>query len=77
MRNIDGVSNLKMIFRGNDSTMAALTNFFDGLNIIKRNEYPHYAFNILFELRKYSDEFYLEIYYNDALTFNKSFIFLK
>ena len=79
MRNaIDGISNLKMIiFGGHDSTMAPLMDFFDGLNIIKRTEYPHYAFNIVFELRKYSDDFYLEIYYNDVLKFNKSLIAFK
>ena len=70
---IDGTSNLKMMmFGGHDSTMAPLMNFFDGLNIINRTEYPHYAFNIVFELRKYLDEFYLEIYYNDVLKYNET-----
>ena len=70
---IKGVSNLKMIMiGGHDSTVAPLMDFFDGMNIIKRTEYPHFAFNIVFELRKYSNQFYLEIYYNDILKYNQT-----
>ena len=70
---IDGKSKIKMIMiGGHDSTVAPLMNFFHGMNIIKRTEYPHYAFNIVFELRKYNNQFYLEIYYNDILKYNQT-----
>ena len=70
---IDGVGKLKMIMLGgHDTTVSPLMNFFNGLNIINRTEYPHYAFNIVFELRKYNDDFYLEIYYNDILKYNQT-----
>ena len=42
------------------------------MNIIKRNQYPHYAFNIVIELREYNNSFYLEIYYNDTLKYNQT-----
>ena len=75
---INGVSKLKMIFLGgHDSTVSPLMNFLNGLKIIKRTQYPHYAFNILFELRKYNNDFYLEIYYNDILKYNQTIIKFK
>ena len=48
-------------------------NFLDGLKIIPRTHYPHYACNIVIELRKYNEEFYLEFYYNDILKYNETF----
>ena len=70
---IEKKSKLKMIMiGGHDKTLSQLLNFFNGLNIVKRTEYPHYAYNIVFELRKYNDKFYLEIYYNDNLKYNRT-----
>ena len=70
---IAGTSKLKMIMlSGHDSTIFPLLNFFNGLNIINRTEHPYYAYNIVFELRKYKNEFYLEIYYNDYLKYNQT-----
>ena len=75
---IDKTNKLKMIMiGGHDNTLSELLNFFDGMNIINRTEYPHFAYNIIFELRKYEEEFYLEIYYNDILKYNKSLINFK
>ena len=42
------------------------------MNIIPRTHYPHYACNIVIELRKYDQDFYLEFYYNDILKYNKT-----
>jgi len=47
-------------------------NFMDGLQIIHRTHYPHYACDIVIELRKYNYEYYLEFYYNDILKYNKT-----
>ena len=70
---IDGISKLKMIMiGGHDSSVDILMNYLNGLNIVKRTEYPHFAFNIVFELRKYGKYFYIEIYYNDILKYNKT-----
>jgi ATP-dependent Zn protease len=70
---IDGIGQLKMIMiGGHDSSVDILMNFLSGMNIVKRTEYPHYAFNILFELRKYNNQYYIEIYYNDNLKYNKT-----
>ena len=70
---IDGIGKLKMIMiGGHDSSVDILMNFLSGLNIVKRTEYPHYAFNILFELRKYNNQYYIEIYYNDNLKYNRT-----
>ena len=75
---IDGLGKLKMIMiGGHDSTVSPLMNFFDGLNLINRTEYPHFAYNVVFELRKYNDDFYLEIYYNDILKYNETLIKFK
>ena len=72
---IDGNNQLKMIMLGgHDTTVAPLMNFFNGLNIINRTEYPHFGYNIVLELRKYNEEMYLEIYYNDILKYNKTLI---
>ena len=70
---IEGRSELKMIMiGGHDITVDKFMNFLDGLKIIPRTHYPHYACNIVIELRKYSDEFYLEFYYNDILKYNET-----
>ena len=70
---IDGIGQLKMIMiGGHDSSVDILMNFLSGMNIVQRTEYPHYAFNILFELRKYNNQYYIEIYYNDNLKYNKT-----
>lgn len=75
---IDGNTQLKMIMLGgHDTTVAPLMNFFNGLNIINRTEYPHFAYNIVLELRKYNEEMYLEIYYNDILKYNKTLVKLE
>ena len=71
---IEGRSELKMVMiGGHDITVDKFMNFLDGLNIVRRTHYPHYACNIVIELRKYNDEFYLEIYYNDILKYNETF----
>ena len=70
---IDGISKLKMIMiGGHDTSLEILMNFFSGLNIIKRTEFPRFAFNILMELRKYNNQYYIEIYYNDNLKYNRT-----
>ena len=70
---VEGRSELKMIMiGGHDITVDKFMNFLDGLRIIPRTHYPHYACNIVIELRKYSDEFYLEFYYNDILKYNET-----
>ena len=71
---VEGNSNLKMLMMGgHDITVDKFMDFLNGLNIIPRTHYPHYACNIVIELRKYSDEFYLEFYYNDILKYNETF----
>ncbi len=74
MRNfINGKSDLRMMMiGGHDITVDKLMNFLDGLKLIPRSTFPHYAFNIVIELRKYNDEFYLEFYYNDTLKYNET-----
>ena len=75
---IDGKSELKMMMLGgHDNTVGPLMGFLEKMNIAKSPGYPHYAFNIIFELRKYNKEFYLEIYYNDILKYNQSIIKFK
>ena len=70
---IRGKSKIKMIMiGGHDTTVGQFMNFLDGLKIIPRTFYPHYACNIVIELRKYNSEFYLEFYYNDVLKYNNT-----
>ena len=70
---LEGKSPLKMVMiGGHDTTLSPFMNFLDGLKIIPRTHYPHYACNIVIELRKYSEEFYLEFYYNDILKYNET-----
>ena len=47
-------------------------NFLDRLRVIPRTNYPHFACNIVIELRKYHQDFYLEFYYNDILKYNNT-----
>ena len=72
-KSINGTSPVKMIMiGGHENTVDKFMNFLDGLNIIERTEYPQFAFNIVIELRKYNNDFYLEFYYNDILKYNKT-----
>ena len=71
---INGTNSKKMIMiGGHDITVDKFMDFLDGLKIIPRINYPHYAFNIVIELRKYNSNFYLEIYYNDILRYNGTY----
>jgi hypothetical protein len=68
---IEGKSPLKMLMiGGHDITVDKFMNFLDGMKIIPRTHYPHYACNIVIELRKYNNDYYLEFYYNDILKYN-------
>ena len=70
---IQGKSKLKMMMiGGHDTTVSHFMNFLDGLGIIPRTHYPHYAYNIVIELRKYNQDFYSEVYYNDILKYNNT-----
>jgi hypothetical protein len=70
---IKGKSKLKMIMiGGHDATIGQFMNFLDELQIIPRTNYPNFAFNIIMELRKYNQDFYLEIYYNDIMKYNNT-----
>ena len=70
---INGRSKMRMMMiGGHDVTVAPLMDFFNMLNIIPRTHYPHYACNIVIELRKYVQDFYLEFYYNDVLKYNNT-----
>ena len=45
---IEGTSDLKMVMiGGHDITVDKFMNFLDGLKIIPRTHYPHYACNIV------------------------------
>lgn len=73
-KTVSGKSKLKIIMiAGHDITIDKFMNFLDGIKIIPRTYYPHYAFNIVLELRKYNNVFYIEIYYNDILKYNNTF----
>lgn len=70
---IEGKSKLKMMMiGGHNSTIGHLMNFLDELNIIPQTHYPHFACNIVIELRKYGFDYYLEFYYNDILKYNNT-----
>ena len=70
---INGRSKIRMMMiGGHDVTVAPLMDFLNGLNIIPRTHYPHFACNIVIELRKYGQYFYLEFYYNDILKYNNT-----
>ena len=71
---INGTSSIKMIMiGGHDVTIDKFMDFLDGIKVIPRIEYPHFAFNIVIELRKYNNNFYLEFYYNDILKYNNTY----
>jgi hypothetical protein len=75
---INGRSKLRMMMiGGHDVTVAPLMDFLSGLKIIPRTHYPHYACNVVMELRKYDQDFYLEIYYNDILRYNNTLEIFK
>lgn len=61
-----------MMVGGHDITVATFMDFLSGLNIIPKTHFPHYACNIVIELRKYDQDFYLEFYYNDILKYNNT-----
>ena len=61
-----------MIIEGYDITIDKFMNFLYGLKIIPRMQYPHYAFTLLIEFKKYNNDFYLEFYYNDILKYNST-----
>jgi hypothetical protein len=70
---IKGRSKIRMmIIGGHDVTLAPLMDFLSRLKIIPKTHYPHFACNIVIELRKYGQDFYLEIYYNDILKYNNT-----
>ena len=72
---IDGEGPVKMVMiGGHDVSLDKFMNFLDGLKIIPRNQYPHFAFNIVIELRKYNNKFYIEFYYNDTLKYNNTLL---
>jgi hypothetical protein len=75
---INGRSKIRMMMiGGHDATVAPLMDFLSGLNIIPRTHYPHYACNVVMELRKYGQHFYLEFYYNDILKYNNTLEIFK
>ena len=70
---INGRSKIKMMMiGGHDVTVAPFMDFLNGLNIIPRTHFPHFACNVVIELRKYGQDFYLEFYYNDVLKYNNT-----
>ena len=56
-----------MMIVGHYVTVATLMDFLSGLNIIPRTHYPHYACNVVMELRKYGQDFYLEFYLKNKM----------
>ena len=75
---IEGKSEIKMVMiGGHEITVDRFMDFLDGLKIIPRTHYPHYACNIVIELRKYNNEFFLEFYYNDILKYNETLEYLN
>ena len=70
---INGTSKIKMVMiGGHDVSLGPFMDFLDGLKIIPRSHYPHYACNLVIELRKYNKDFYMEFYYNDILKYNNT-----
>ena len=70
---INGRSKIRMMMIGGHNVIiASLMDFLSRLNIIPRTHYPHFAFNVVIELRKYGQDFYLEFYYNDILKYNNT-----
>ena len=53
---IEGRSDVKMVMvGGHEITLEPFMNFLSGMKIIPRTIFPFYGFNIVIELRKYSD----------------------
>ena len=75
---VNGNSPLKMVMiGGHETTVDKFMNFLDGMKLIPRTHYPHFACNIVIELRKYNNEYYLEFYYNDILKYNNTLEIFK
>lgn len=63
---INNRSKIKMMMIDRyDVTVSPLIGFLNGLNIIPRTHFPHFSCNVVIELRKYGQDFYLEFYYNN------------
>ena len=61
-----------VMFSGHDDTMTSMQRFLKtAFNI--EFEFPVFASNQIYELRKYGNEFYVELYYNDKLKMNITF----
>ncbi len=61
-----------LLYSGHDDTLTQMQIFLNKhFNINK--EWVPYASNQIFELRKYGNIFYVEIYYNDKLKLNMTF----
>ena len=70
---INGRSKIRMMMiGGHDVTVSPLMDFLSGLKIIPRTHFPHFACNVVIELRKYGEDFYLEFYYNDVFKYNNT-----
>ena len=75
---INGRSKIRMMMiGGHDVTVSPFMDFLSGLNIIPRTHFPHFACNVVIELRKYCQDFYLEFYYNDFLKYNNTLLKFK
>ena len=61
-----------LLYSGHDDTLTQMQMFLKACFNIEYEWIP-YASNQLFELRKYGDLFYVEIYYNDRLKLNITF----
>ena len=61
-----------VMYSAHDTTLAAMGRFLlSAFNILV--PYPYFAATQSFELRKYNDLFYVEIYFNDKLSLNVTF----
>ena len=61
-----------VIYSGHDDTMTSMQRFLKTAFSIEF-EFPPFASNQIFELRKYGNEFYVELYYNSLLKMNITF----
>ena len=59
-----------IIIGGEEMTLDKFIGFLNGMKIVSEDDYPNFGFNIVIELRKYTHDYYLEIYYNDILKYN-------
>ena len=70
---IKGTRKTKMIIIGGEEmTLDKFIGFLNGMKIVSEDDYPNFGFNIVIELRKYTHDYYLEIYYNDILKYNNT-----